>query len=606
MMRKVFFVVFSFVFTAAALAQVPAGSSLSNYGVRIEPDKRVILVLATLDAARTENEKGELVPVMKTSLSEQGKQFRELLGSDLAGMNEGLRRRISTFVLAHKRRNPKVTDDQLIAPFISMAYALSPAPELADPVVTSDLPGNLLDVLDFAPLVRDLYRTTNIGANLNDYVKKYQAASDSLVTPSAREMVGELLRYLHTKPQLATFEKVVTQTQKSGSKRQTLEKTTFRERERRFIIVPELLAPAGYVNFVNIKDDYYVVIPAETDLTNSEVRRAFVQFVIDPLVLANAKDIESVRPGIKQLLDERRKVDSTTSPDVFLTITRSLVAAIDARQIEHVKNLIATDAARAKIASMGGSDPTKKVAQDLEKFTQESADETILRLSEDYDKGALLAFYFADQLRGVESSQTDIAASMREMILSFDAAKEAGRYGSYSEARARAIAAREKRRLNPQVMTVAENPVTTKLLAIQETIKAKNYTQAEIDLKKLLDQNPSEPRVYFNIGRLAAISAESIDADAESAKQRAKYLEAKIAFENVLRIDIAQKKISSGPQVDPTLVSLTYVSLGRIYEYYGDTGTALGIYDAAVKLGRVAGGGFQEAWDAKQRLLKNQ
>ena len=45
------------VFTASAFAQnVPTGFDLSNYGVRIEPDKRVIVMLAALDAARTTNE----------------------------------------------------------------------------------------------------------------------------------------------------------------------------------------------------------------------------------------------------------------------------------------------------------------------------------------------------------------------------------------------------------------------------------------------------------------------------------------------------------------------------------------------------------------------
>jgi tetratricopeptide (TPR) repeat protein len=441
---------------------------------------------------------------------------------------------------------------------------------------------------------------------LNDYVKQYREAAETKVRPTAAYMVNELLGYLHTRPNLASFERIKTTTQKSGSKKSILEQTTFKERERRFVIVPELLAPEGYVNFVNIKDDYFVVIPADTDLTNSEVRRAYLQFVIDPIVLSNAKDIESIRPGVKQLLDERRKTDATTSPDVFLTIAKSLVAAIDAKQIEFVKNSIATDLARTRIAAVGGTDPTKKIAQDLEKAKRESADETILRLSEDSDRGAILAFYFADQLTGVEVSQTDIAASMREMLLSFDAAKETGRYAGYADVRKRATLAREERRKTLSVGVASENPVTTKLLEIQDTIKSKNYAKADADLKQLLSQHPSEPRVYFNIGRLAAISAETMEGEAEAAKQRAKYLEAKVAFENVLRIDIAQRKTPAGPQSDPALISLTYVSLGRIFEYYGDRGTALGIYDAAVKLGPVSGGGYQEAFASKQRLIKDQ
>ncbi|HBE81601.1 MAG TPA: hypothetical protein DDW24_02325, partial [Blastocatellia bacterium] len=94
------------------------------------------------------------------------------------------------------------TDSELVAPFISMAYTLSAYPDLADPVVTSDLPGSLLDVLDFAPLVRDFYRRSSFSGNSNDYARSYLAVADGRLRSSAREMVSELLTYLQTKPQL--------------------------------------------------------------------------------------------------------------------------------------------------------------------------------------------------------------------------------------------------------------------------------------------------------------------------------------------------------------------------------------------------------------------
>src|SRR5687768_14061561 len=148
MKKAVLYLLASLVITANVLGQnAPAGFDLSNYGVRVEPDKRVMAVLATLEAARETNAAGESVPVINTPLSAQGKQFRELLKSDLAALNEELRQKISAFVVSHKSRNAGKTDAQMVGAFVSMAYALSPAPELADPIVTSDLPGSLLDVL---------------------------------------------------------------------------------------------------------------------------------------------------------------------------------------------------------------------------------------------------------------------------------------------------------------------------------------------------------------------------------------------------------------------------------------------------------------------------
>ena len=602
-MKKVIFAAVLLGTTAAALfaqnAQPRAGFDLSNFGVRIEPDKRVMIVLATLEAARTTNEAGDSVAIINTPLSAEGTKFRELLRSDLAELNPELRSRISAFVLQYKKRNSDKPDAEIVAPFISMAYALGPAPELADPVVTSDLPGSLLDVLDFAPLVRDFYRRSSMAGNIGEYVKTYQRTADGQLRLSSREMVSVLLGYLHTRPQVYFEERTKIETQKSGSKKTTLSKTETRSRERRFYIVPEMLAPVGTVSFVNVKDDYYVVVPADADLTFSEVRRGFLQFVIDPIVLANAKDINTIRDSVKALLDERRKVDPKVSPDVYLTISRSLVAAIDAKQGEDLRVRIATEQSRAKLDRLTNEQEKKAVVADLEKFKKAQADETALQLSEDYDNGALLVFYFAEQLDGVEDSGFDIASSMREMILSFDPAKETGRYAKYADARARALAAREERRKNPTATIVAENPVTTRLLEIQKTIEAKNYTQAGADLKTLLDKNPDEPRIYYNIGRVASLSAQSLTDPAAGEQQKQLLLNAKVAYENVLRL--AQKQ-----RVDPALISLSYVALAKIYEFYDNKSYAMAIYDAAIKVGDVRGGGYQEALAAKARLIKEQ
>ncbi len=595
-MFKTIILIFICIFSANVFAQdVPTGFDLSNYGVRIEPDKRVMLVLATLEAARTTNAAGEDVPVINTPLTAEGVKFRELLKSDLAALNGDLRQKISSFVISHKARNPKLTDAELVVPFISMAYALTPAPELADPVVTSDLPGNLLDVLDFAPLVRDFYRRSSISGNINEYIKTYQKAADSRLRGSAREMVSELLNYLNTRPQLYFAEKIKTETRKGKSKSTTLRQIETRERERRFYIVPELLAPVGNVNFLNIKDDYHAVLPAESDLSFSEVRRGFLQFVVDPLVNGSSKDIETIRPAVKALLEERRKVDPSVSPDVYLTVSRSLVAAIDAKQNEYIRTRGRTAQARQRIDRLANDTEKRAVGLELEKYKSAQADETALQMSEDYEKGAILVFYFAEQLKGFEDSGFDIASSMKEIILSFDAARETGRLAQFADARKRAVAAREERRKNPATVSLIENPVSTRLVEIQKLIDAKNYTQANTDLKQLLAKNPSESRIYYNIGRVASLSAEGLtDID----KQKQALLDAKVAYENVLR--------SATRSTDVALISLSYVALAKIYEFYDEKAYATALYDKAIQIGDVPNGGHAEAIAAKARLLKDQ
>ncbi len=594
-MQKIFlFIVIGLVPLAVFGQNAPTGFDLSNYGVKVEAEKRLMVVLAALEMARGKNEAGEDVKIIKTPLSESGGRFRTQLLQDNTGLNEDLRSRISIFVIQYKKRHPKASDAEIVSPFISMAFALSPVPELLDPAFTGDLPGELLDVLDFAPLAREFYRRSGISGRLNDYVKIYRTEADGVLRTTTREMVSELLDYLHTRPEIFYTEKVKIETQKGKSKSTVLQKIEKREHERSFFIVPEMLAPSGNVNFLNIKDDYYVVVPPDKDLSYSDVRRAFLQFVVDPLVLKNSKDITAISASIKPLLDERRKTDPAVSPDVYLTVGRSLIAAIDAREIEYVKSRIGTQKARNKIGELKTVAEKEAFSAELKKYKQTLADETALQLSEAYEHGAVLAFYFAEQLKGTEDSGFDIASSMREMIATFDGIKEKDRLAENADARKRAVAAREDRRKHPVTQeTVADNPVTIRLLEIKKLIDAKNFVKANADLKKLLADHPSEPRIYYNIGRVASLAAEGIN---DPDVQAQKLLDAKVAFGNVIS--------SAKTTTDKALLSLTYVALARIYEFFDNPKYAMQLYDKAIQLDDVTDGAYRDAIAAKQRLLK--
>lgn len=612
-MKKVLLLVFVLIFSASAFAQTASKTTfdLNDYGVRVEPDKRLITVLASLEAAG----------LSETPLAPTGAKFRERVQTDVQSLPLEFRQKVKIFLDQYKRRHPNLSTDALLAPFISMAYSLAPAPELSDPARTTDLPGDLLEVLDYAPLAREFYRRMT-AAKIDEYAKIYQAEADANLRRSANQMVGELLDYLHTKPQLTIVERKKVSTTNAKGK-QALQKTEIRERPRRFFIVPEMLAPKGTVNFLNVGDDYFAVVAPDTDLSKSEARRAFLQFTLDPLVLTNAKEISAANESIKKLLAElkqssfeREKTanknasleDVSVSPDVFLAVSRSLVAAADARQIEFTKTQIATAQARRSIEATKTDDDKRKVSARLAAYKNSLSDETALQLSEAYDKGAVLAFYFNDQLKALEDSGFDIASSFREMILSLDASKETNRYAQFADARKRATAARATVKRIPGVglqtddMTsggaafTIENPTTKKLLDIEKIIQAKNYALAEAELKKILNNNsPDTPRVYYALGRNASLSAELItDVDARNAR----LLDAKVAYENVIR--------SASQDTDRELISLSYVALGRIFEYDSQDDYAVKLYDAAIKIADANGEAYKQAAAARTRLLKKQ
>ena len=93
--------------------------------------------------------------------------------------------------------------------------------------------------------------------------------------------------------------------------------------------------------------------------------------------------------------------------------------------------------------------------------------------------------------------------------------------------------------------------------------------------------------------RLASIQAVAIE---DPELQARKLADAKAAYSNVIR--------NATPTTDKALLSLTFVALGRIYEFSDDNAYATKLYDEAIKLGNIRGGGFKEAMDAKARLIK--
>ena len=165
-----------------------------------------------------------------------------------------------------------------------------------------------------------------------------------------------------------------------------------------------------------IGDEYYAVLPQGTDPASSELRRGYLQYVTDPLLLRFNREIAGRRDAIKQVLAEREKAGASVSPDAFMAVSRSLVAAADARYEEVRKLESLTLDARKKLATAKDDVARQAISRELQATTMAIQDETFARLAEDYERGAVLSFFFAEQLKGTESSGFDIANFFVDMI----------------------------------------------------------------------------------------------------------------------------------------------------------------------------------------------
>ena len=556
---------------------------VSEYGVDFQADPRLILVMAALDVAGLDT----------TPTGRQPSAFRAKLRKDLANLDPTLREKMKVFYERNRLPAPATPADQA-ARYVSLALALGPAPTFEAPERSEDLPAGLLEVLDFAPLVQEFHRRSGIDEHMVEYVRAYQAEGDRLRAPTT-EMVRALLTYLHTRPITTSTERIEVKNPNKKSKEKTY---TYRQKERRFLILPDLLAARGAINFRIIADDYYAVVPEGTDPGSSELRRAYLQYVIDALVLRFNKDIALRREQVKQLLTERQKAGAQVSPDVFLSVSRSLVTAADARYEEMRRLEFVSRDGRARLAAAKTEADRAAIGKAAQVEMKALQDETVARLAEEYEKGAVLSFYFADQLKGIESAGFDLANFFPDMIASFDPVREAKRPAEYAETVQRAIAAREARTAARRSASEAgvegsgkEAALVRDLSAIEDTLRNKDYTDAENRLREMLKEYPREPRIFFALGQTASLAA----SDATDENVQAERLNRALGH---YRMAVA----ASSPETDKAIMSRAHEAMGRINLFLENTAEAAKQFDEAIKIGDVRGGAYREAVEGKKKL----
>ncbi len=617
--------------TTNANRQASSSSLLSfdDYGVELKPDARLIVVMAALDAAGFNP-----TPNAAPSL------FRREVRAATANLDEPLRRRLADSFRLQQRASglPTLTNNRenlyarQAAPYVSLAFALGDAPGFEAPTRTDDLPAEVLDVLDFAPLVREFYNRSGIAARLPDLMRAAQMEAD-LMRPAMANTILTSVGYLKTRPQ-TTFDERITvtaprATQNKKSDKNQKQAFTVRERQRRFRVVPDPLGVPNTINFRIIGDDYFVALAPGASPASPEVRRAYLQYIIDPLVLRFNRQIALRRLDIKTLLDAQLPAGTSTAATVttatttaattapttttsatalFPAVTRSLIAAADARieetsrfntlRLETDKRLkqITTDAGRATIT------------RENNEARLAIADRTALALSEAYERGAVLSFYFAEQLRGVEESGFDVADFLPDMIASFTTARELSRLAEAKPARERALASRRTTQpaastaiieATPSAASSRNERLATSLKQIQNLLQLNNYTQAETELLALRNEYQGDPRILFALGQAASASAR----DATDERIRDERLNRALAH---YRFSIESVRTASEPDslTNRALLSRAFVSIARILEFQDKPTEARAAFNEAIKIGEVEGGAYREALDAAQNTAK--
>ncbi len=584
---------------------VPTASlGLTDYGIEIAPDARLIVMMAALDAAGWD----------PTPAGARPSVYRELVRREQAGLDPALRKRMQDFYArnalkdvpddpATPDRNEAVhyTPADQAARYLSLAYTIGQPPALEAPARADDLPSGVLEVLDFVPLVREFYKAAGMDARLPNYVNMHRAAGDQLRALTI-DMARGVLAYLNTRPETRINERVVIPSSSSSQSKKKEDKkvtTVLREHERRFRVVPDLLAAPGTINLRAVGDDYFVIVPPDTDPRLSEARRAYVQFIVDPLVARFSREVAARRPEIKQLLEaEQARKGRTFGADVFLAVARSLVAAADARMDERVRLRalqLDTSARLQSAADQAAKDALLKEAKDRQAAIEDS---TTAQLAEAYERGAVLSFHFADQLRGFEGGGFDVSNFMPDMVAAFTVERELKRPAEFAPVVARV---RESRRRNLEARTnePAEAPPTDERRAalikglndVGELLRLRNYDEANERLAALKGEYANEPLVYFTLGQAASLSAQ----EAIDEVLQAERLNAALAH-------FRQAILFATPDTDPSVVARAHLSSGRILAHLERREDALREFDAVISSTKPSDRFYQEAMAEKKKL----
>ncbi|HJY26865.1 MAG TPA: hypothetical protein VJ306_02430, partial [Pyrinomonadaceae bacterium] len=207
-------------------------------------------------------------------------------------------------------------------------------------------------------------------------------------------------------------------------------------------------------------------------------------------------------------------------------------------------------------------------------------------------------FYFAGQLKDIESAGFDLANFFPDMIASFDPARESKRPAEYADTVQRALAAREARMAARRSQSEAnvegsgkEAALVRDLSSIEETLRNKDYNDAETRLREMLKEYPREPRIFFALGQTASLAA----SDATDENVQAERLNRALGH---YRMALA----ASSPETDKAIMSRAYEAMGRINLFLENSAEAAKQFDEAIKLGDVPGGAYKQALDGKKKL----
>jgi hypothetical protein len=235
---------------------------------------------------------------------------------------------------------------------------------------------------------------------------------------------------------------------------------------RRFQIFIDLVGPANQVHTRSYKEDYFLVITPAAEPQFSDLRHAYLHFLLDPLAGKFSEQVNRKKPLVDIALGAPL-LEESYKQDFLLLVTESLIKAVEARLAK----------AQVRQALVGDA------------------------LAEGY----ILAPYFFEALGGYEKQQQAMRLFYPELIAQIDLKKESKRLENVQFATRRPD---KPVAVQPPAPAPDASAGEKAFAAAEAHYTAKEYERARAAYLDVLKtgEAPLHGRAYYGLARIAALN----------------------------------------------------------------------------------------------------
>lgn len=329
-----------------------------------------------------------------------------------------------------------------LAQYVSLALNLGPAPDFTPKWGEADMAPDAAYVLGFIPLLKNYAKAANLHGIWTKHQPQYEALVEQYHEPLA-QMITVTDTYLRM-PLAGT----------SG---------------RSYTVFMEPMAAPGQVNSRDYQDEFYymVISPKGNDLHMSQLRHAYLHFVLDPLISKRATTLDRLKPIVTSL--QHAPLAAEYREDVGLLLIESLIRAIEARN------------------------PLNPKMPEADRLALVKSDEA---------QGFILTGYFYDQLRNFEKAEAGLKDAFPDWLHNIDVAGVKKQASSMQFASA----------ADPEVLQTEKPASQSKIEQAERALASGNPAGAAQFAQEALSANEDQARAYFVLARVSTLDGNMQDA----------------------------------------------------------------------------------------------